>query len=515
MKNYKKYLPLLLALLIVGACEQYKLPEIAKPTTGTTVSFAKMVSVGNSLTAGFMNGALYTAGQNNSWTSILAGQMKLAGGGNFNQPDINSVNGYYGVAGTTILGRLYLKGTTSPAPAPKIPGDLPTAFTGDKAQLNNFGVPGITIQTAQLAALGGPSSGNPLYQRFASNPGTSTVLGDAANALKNGGTFFTFWLGNNDVLGYATGGASNPAILTSNATFTAAYNTAINAMLSANTAAYGAVANIPDVTAIPFFTTVAYNAIPLDAATAAVVSSGFAGYNQAMQGVAGALTATPQAFGLNSTTAAPIIAQIATRLVTFTASKNNKILIADETLVNMGPFFDGLLGVGAITADQRTALTPYQQVRQATASDLICLTAGSILGTTVGGNPSAVNGVSVPLNDSYVLLPSEIAEVKERVTSFNNTIKAAVDASNGRLVLVDAFSIFSEVAKGTVLINGSAFTASITPPNGGFSLDGVHPNARGYGFVANKFIEAINAKWGSTIPLCNPNSYPGNEFPIP
>ncbi len=511
MKNYKQYLPVLLILLVIGACEQYKLPELAKPTTGGTVSFTKMVSVGNSLTAGFMNGALYTAGQNNSWTSILAKQMALAGGGNFNQPDINSINGYYGLSGTTILGRLYLKGTTSPSPTPKIPGDAPSAYTGDKTALNNFGVPGITIQTAQLAATGGPSSGNPyfnpLYARFASSPGTSTVLGDAANALKNGGTFFTFWLGNNDVLGYATGGASNPAILTNNAVFTAAYNNAINTMLAANASANGAVANIPDVTAIPFFTTIAYNAIPLDAATAGAVNNGFAGYNSVLDAIKG----NAQLMAGYNLTAAGLDA----RKVTFAAAKNNKILIADESLTSLKGAFDALKAAGAISDAQRAGLVPYEQVRQTTSTDLICLTAGSILGTKLGGNPLAVYGVSVALSDQYVLLPSEIAEVKASVNSFNASIKAAVDANSSRLVLIDANAIITEVYKGSVIINGSAFTATISPPNGAFSLDGVHPNARGYGYIANKFIEAINVKWNSTIPLCNPNDYPGNEFPIP
>jgi len=34
-----------------------------------------------------------------------------------------------------------------------------------------------------------------------------------------------------------------------------------------------------------------------------------------------------------------------------------------------------------------------------------------------------------------------------------------------------------------------------------FSLDGVHTNSRGYGVVANAFIEKINELQGTTIPL--------------
>jgi hypothetical protein len=66
-----------------------------------------------------------------------------------------------------------------------------------------------------------------------------------------------------------------------------------------------------------------------------------------------------------------------------------------------------------------------------------------------------------------------------------------------------------------VTINGSSFTSSILPPFGAFSLDGVHPNQRGHGYMANLFIDAINRKWGAAIPLCNPNDLPGNALPIP
>jgi lysophospholipase L1-like esterase len=83
------------------------------------------------------------------------------------------------------------------------------------------------------------------------------------------------------------------------------------------------------------------------------------------------------------------------------------------------------------------------------------------------------------------------------------------------LVLVNANAILAQLATTGASINGSALTASISPPFGAFSLDGVHPNARGHAYIANKFIEAINAKFGSSIPLCNPNDYPGNELPVP
>lgn len=65
-------------------------------------------------------------------------------------------------------------------------------------------------------------------------------------------TLITLWIGNNDILGHATSGATVPFTQVPN--FTALY-TALATELK-NTGAKVVVANIPDVTAIPFFTTV-------------------------------------------------------------------------------------------------------------------------------------------------------------------------------------------------------------------------------------------------------------------
>src|SRR5690606_39844074 len=97
MKNIKLYISLVLLGSLVGC--QYEFPEeaIGTPDAGDA-DFSKMVAVGNSLTAGFMDGALYNRGQQNSYVSILAEQMKSAGGGEFHIPEINSENGFYALS---------------------------------------------------------------------------------------------------------------------------------------------------------------------------------------------------------------------------------------------------------------------------------------------------------------------------------------------------------------------------------------------------------------------------------
>ncbi|HAS59179.1 MAG TPA: hypothetical protein DEQ87_11725 [Algoriphagus sp.] len=485
-----KYINKSIFLLVFGALAactyDFPEPQLNEPTAGSA-DFSKIISVGNSLTAGYMDGALYNRGQANSFAVIFAEQAKTVGGGEFNVPSINSENGFFQMGPQGPLGRLILRvnpqtGAASPAPIGQ--GDLPSNFTGNKSNLNNFGVPGITLLTALIPQTGGPASPqnpayNRLYERFASNPGTSTVIGDASAALANGGTFFTFWLGSNDVLGYATGGASNPAILTSNSDFQQRLSAALGALLQANPQAKGAVANVPSLAVLPYFTLVPWNALPLSQAQADQANAGYAQYNGglAVAKNAGLITAEEEQL----------------RRVQFKAGQN-AFVMSDESLTNLSA-----LGLPSL--------------RMSKSSDRATLPLAQVLGQSVGGNPALLRGISFPVEDQYVLTPQEQAEINQKITAFNSIITAAVQGNNERLVLVDVNDLLNKVLQGQVSSGGVALTASVVPPSGGFSLDGVHPNARAHAFVANHFIEAINAKWGSNIPKANPNNFIGNDLP--
>lgn len=53
------------------------------------VDFLQVVTLGDSLTAGYADGAFYLHGQENSYPAILARQFAEVGGGAFSQPLIN------------------------------------------------------------------------------------------------------------------------------------------------------------------------------------------------------------------------------------------------------------------------------------------------------------------------------------------------------------------------------------------------------------------------------------------
>jgi len=61
--------------------------------------------------------------------------------------------------------------------------------------------------------------------------------------------------------------------------------------------------------------------------------------------------------------------------------------------------------------------------------------------------------------------------------------------------------------------DGTIYTAnyfsSTTASSVLFSLDGVHPNARGYAVISNEIIKIINSYYHANIPLVSAAGFPG------
>jgi len=474
--NKYKWLLLLLGGLFV-ACnsdDDNTVPdeELIVVTSGSA-DFSKYVSLGNSLTAGYTDGALFIAGQQNSFPNTLATQFALAGGGEFKQPLMADNVGGVLLAGNVILpNRLFFNGA-GPERLPGLPStDITSPLSGS---FNNMGVPG--AKSFHLLAPGygniaGVPTGqaNPYFVRFASSASAS-VIGDAVAQQP---TFFSLWIGNNDVLSYATSGGAgvnqsgnlDPSTyggndITDPNVFASVYSNLADALTAGG--AKGVVANIPNVITIPYFNTVPYNPVPLDGPTAGAVNQAYAAYN------GGLLQAEALQF-ISS-------AERAERTINFAAGQNSVVLI-DEYLTDLNA-----LGLPSL--------------RQSKAEDLLVLPGASFIGTVVNNNPQLINGVTVPLDDQWVLVPQEQQEVINATTSFNATIQAI--AQQKGLAFVDVNAILNEAASTGIIFDEFTMNASLVF-GGTFSLDGVHPTARGYAFIANKFMEAINTTYGSTLP---------------
>lgn len=476
--------------------------------TSGTADFTKYVSIGNSLTSGYRDGALYSGGQAESYPSMLAKQMSLAGGGSFSQPLMpNNVGGFTSLFAASGNKDFYGKLTLSAAlvPTPSAPAADLDIIGGAGKYFNNMGVPGAKSFHLVASGYGNPANlstgrANPYFVRFA----TSTTTSVLADAMAQRPTFFSLWIGNNDVLSYATSGGmgtnqtGNIDPTTYGSNDISDPNVVANVIkgvldgLKSVGSTKGVIANIPYVTSIPFFTTVPYN--PL---TPTVLGSNLATLNASLYGpLKQALTA----FGAGS------------RINLLSATSANPVLIKDTSLPDLSAQLTAALtpALGAPTAAAFGQI--FGQARQATSEDYILLTTSSVIGTTKSGAPAPVNvyGISYPLDNQHVLTKTEAASVKTAVDSYNAAISQL--ATSYGLALVDANTKMNELSRTSgILYNGVRYTASFVT-GGSFSLDGVHPTGRGYAIIANSFIGAINNKYNSKLPLVDINAYSGVNF---
>src|SRR5690606_14930063 len=129
----------------------------------------------------------------------------------------------------------------------------------------------------------------------------------------------------------------------------------------------------------------------------------------------------------------------------------------------------------------------------------------------------AILGVSIPVADQYVLTPEESQLILSRLEAFNAHIKGVAedDLYNDRVAFADiAAAQMAMIANMGIISDGVLLTPNINPPTGMYSEDGLHPNSRGYAFIANVIIDAINTKFGAKIPKANIGNYGATGLPI-
>lgn len=276
MKLHKNNLKIYAAIAVFGLIASCK-PTIDIDTPnekGKQVDFSKFIAVGNSLTAGFANGGLYLEGQKNSFPNMLAEQMKQFGGGEFLTPyfpeDQFNGSGYLRLK-ALVNGQPVMEEVKTDLAVRGLNSENKPLYTKYTDPINNLGIPGMRLDMSTSFGLG-TTLGNPYFERLLPDnaPPTTTYL---SYATSHDHTFFSFSLGNNDVLGYATNGAATTndptKTLVSEAVFQEKYQEFIDKLTLKQQK--GVVATIPDVTAVPFFTTVTTKALLAAASAAAGV----------------------------------------------------------------------------------------------------------------------------------------------------------------------------------------------------------------------------------------------------
>jgi len=510
MKKYLKFLPLL-ALGFVS-CE----PELDNPIdeagfyNNGEADFSNYVALGNSLSAGYADGALYISGQENSFPNIMAQQFSLVQEtGAFAQPLMADNAGGLLMGGTQIADNRRVLAVGASGPSPQIyTGMTPTTDITNvlSGSFNNMGVPG--AKSFHLLAPGygdiaGVSVGtaNPYFVRFASSTQTSIL----ADAVAQNPSFFSLMAGENDVLSYATSGGTGvdqtgnldvttygSNDITDPMVFASVYSQIVTAMVG--TGAGGVLTSIPDVTTIPYFTTIPNNALELDAAKAASLTGFF-------QAVAGIFAQGAIQQGVDPAVAQGLAAQYA---LAFSAGPNRFLIDVPVTQTNP-------LGFRQMTEQELLVLTINRQdLAQGYGSVVLTPEVMQVLGLLQqGGQPSAEQAQLVldavsGIDDKDVLDNQEIQAIAVATTSYNATIKALAQA-NG-LAFADVNAFLTQVANGGVPYDAGTLT-SVFVTGEAFSLDGVHPTPRGYAAIANLILDAVNQTYSSTVPKVNVGNY--------
>ena len=436
MKNSNYTLTIICCFFIfIGCADRSEINSPEKVSTGEA-NFNKFVAIGNSLTAGMQNSSLYENAQQYSFGNLIAKQV----GVEFQQPIISDPG---------IGGRIEIK-SLDPFSTKTQPLNAGSPLNLDYAGIyNNLGIPGAFLEDILSATSSqtATESFNIFFDLILRDQGTVLDL-----AMMSEPSLLTLWIGNNDLLGYATSGGIGT--YTSESSFANLFNQLCSAL---STGGFPVImANIPRVKFIPYFTTVAPTVGLL------------------------ILELQKDNPDLNS-----LVFQTSELPYTKRATVNN--LLNNEILLTL---------------------------LSSTAASFIGDATGAYYTSTGSNVPEGVNvnfpfGLTDenPFPNKFVLDENEQLTLDLLTASYNSTI--AIASINYNFELIDIHDFFKSIDKNGYTSDGVNFTSEYI--NGGiFSLDGIHPTSQGYGIIANKFIEKINSVFKAEIPLINVADIPGS-----
>jgi hypothetical protein len=248
------------------------------PNTPGEINLQRFVAIGDGNTAGYMDDALYQYGQQNSLGAILQTQLQLVGAGEIYNPLMGSAN--IG-ANSSLLSKLILGYKTdclgatglSPVRFAQQGEALTASAYSSQNKYSNFGVPGLRMIDMVSTSFGNINlpQHNAFFARMSKDQFNLPGSGDYSSVQENifdGGypTFCSIYLGIEDVLPYARSGATqnpmSPLAGFPGLGFEESLTQLCEQLNSQNVKAV--VGTIPDITQMPYFTTIPYNGLNLD-----------------------------------------------------------------------------------------------------------------------------------------------------------------------------------------------------------------------------------------------------------
>ncbi|MCK4577960.1 MAG: hypothetical protein KAU50_04175 [Candidatus Marinimicrobia bacterium] len=239
MHGISRISAIILSLFLVSTCDEPKKDD--QPNWGS-LDFTRMVALGNSLTAGVSDAALYEAAQLNSFPLLIA--RKAGVGDAFEQP-IMSGNGF---SWSDDAGRFSINPISFSFsfldPGQEANRDLDRPY-------NNLGIPMLTAGQLYTATTSAEAQNNHFVDKILRSQGRIPI----EEALALDPTLITLWIGNNDVLGAASLGLASSAQPYTPADEFATHFDSILTLLTDGTEAPIFLANVVDLTTVPYFST--------------------------------------------------------------------------------------------------------------------------------------------------------------------------------------------------------------------------------------------------------------------
>jgi hypothetical protein len=424
------------------------------------------MAIGNSLTAGTSDGSLTLSGQQNSYPQRLFEQFSLVNDGHaahgpFIQPLLTTNNGFPGPRKTLQVKHPACDLIDSFIAPLGLPGFAPntadSSFVNTDAadRISNISVPSIRVSDFNVAGYAYLSlTAGPYARRFFHDPSGTPEQELSYRMARLHPTFFTLWLGVNDIFGYASGGGQGKAAdeavpltgsyyyaadMTPYKVFDTMYDQILRSVVGAGIK--GALLNIPDIASIPYYTLIPANGLMITRQTQ---------------------------------------------------------LDSLDSAYSSGSNYVFHLGANYFVIQDHNGVT-----RQAAPGELILynVSQDSIL---CGGW-----GSFKPIHKNFVLTSEELQNIRTATATCNAFI--ASEAVKYKLAYVDMDQYFNTLTPGITfdtLNFDPQFTAGCD-----VSLDAFHLTQRGYAKLANAVIAAVNARYGSTVPLVDPTKYPGVSIP--
>ncbi|MFD2531603.1 hypothetical protein [Gracilimonas halophila] len=475
-------------LLLQGCGYEFPTSSTAEEPDLKELNLDRMTIIGSTISAGYMNGALYNEGESHSYGALIDSLLNMD---SFTPLSIDSKYGYNRNTGSGILGRFYLsfRNPIQDWPARyNEDGEAISNFNGDINQVTNFSIPGLkSFQIDDSDAL----SGNTYFDRIL-DKGVNESLLDLA--LQQDPTVVLFEPGTEDILGHVTLGAAGEvdplatdisySDLTPESVFEDNLNDAINRILNESSSEIFML-NIPDFTPMSYFSELIWYFSPSEWASIT--------------------TGSYPPFGLYF----DFNQDVQEHNSTADREERRPTIVFDGTGGNA--FRSKVIQDKYLSDAQNNEGDTIPKYRQMTDDDHFLYNVERIYTERIQ-NDEVTFGSYQPIDDMFILTKTEKEVAEERREAYNAIIEN-IAANNTRVHLVDFAGLIEGVNNGLVSYDGVTYSLGFDNKTV-VSADGYTLNHRGQALLANEIIKVMNANFGSNISSIDVNGLKGTDIKL-